>query len=56
MSLWKDRSMASTVFSGKKNYDYWREIFKEGNSVDDVVVLVTPLNFIEMIKSYENNE
>ena len=30
LPLWKDRSMASTVFSGKKNYDYWRVIFETG--------------------------
>jgi len=54
LPLWKDRSMASTIFSGKNNYDYWREIFETGNSLDGAVVLATPLNFIEMIKSTEN--
>ena len=53
LPLWKDRSMASTIFSGKKNYDYWREIFETGNSLDEAVVLANPLNFIEMIKSSE---
>lgn len=51
LPLWKDRSMASTIFSGKNNYDYWKEIFEAGNSLDGAVVLATPLNFIEMIKS-----
>lgn len=51
LPLWKDRSMASTIFSGKNNYDYWKEIFETGNSLDGAVVLATPLNFIEMIKS-----
>ncbi|MCD6179392.1 MAG: HNH endonuclease [Bacteroidales bacterium] len=50
LPLWKDRSMASTIFSGKNNYDYWREIFETGNSLDGAVVLANPLNFIEMIK------
>jgi len=54
LPLWKDRSMASTIFSGKNNYDYWKEIFETGNSLDGAVVLATPLNFIEMIKSTEN--
>ena len=54
LPLWKDRSMASTIFSGKKNYDYWKEIFETGNSLDGAVVLANPLNFIEMIKSTEN--
>lgn len=55
LPLWKDRSMASTIFSGKKNYDYWKEIFETGNSIDGAIVLSNPLNFIEMIKGSENN-
>ncbi len=55
LPLWKDRSMASTIFSGKNNYDYWKEIFETGNSLDGAVVLSSPLNFIEMIKASENN-
>lgn len=55
LPLWKDRSMASTIFSGKKNYDYWKEIFETGKSVDGALVLANPLNFIEMIMSNENN-
>lgn len=55
LPLWKDRSMAGTVFSGKKNYDYWKVIFETGKSVDDVVVLANPLNFIDMIKSTNGN-
>ena len=55
LPLWKDRSMASTIFSGKNNYDYWKEIFETGNSIDGAVVLSNPLNYIEMIKSSENN-
>jgi hypothetical protein len=55
LPLWKDRSMASTIFSGKKNYDYWKEIFETGKSLDGALVLAKPLNFIEMIKNYGNN-
>ena len=55
LPLWKDRSMANTIFSGKKNYDYWKEIFETGKSLDGALVLANPLNFIEMIKSAENN-
>ena len=25
LPLWKDRSMASTIFAGKNNYDYWKK-------------------------------
>lgn len=50
LPLWKDKSMAATIFSGKNNYDYWREIFETGNSPDRAKVLAKPLNFVEMIK------
>lgn len=55
LPLWKDRSMAGTVFSGKKNYDYWKVIFETGKSVDGVMVLANPLNFIDMIKTTNGN-
>jgi hypothetical protein len=50
LPLWKDRSMASTTFSGKRNYDYWENIFKSGKTSDGVQALAKPLNIIEMIK------
>jgi len=50
LPVWQDRSMASTIFSGKNNYAYWREIFETGKNLEGVIVLATPLNFIEMIK------
>jgi hypothetical protein len=50
LPLWRDRSMAGTIFSGKKNYDYWRHIFEQGKTPDNVPVLAKPLNYIEMIK------
>lgn len=53
LPLWKDRSMASTVFAGKNNYDYWKTIFQTGKSPDGVQVLLKPLNFVEMIKPLE---
>ncbi len=48
--LWKDRSMASTIFAGKQNYDFWKMVFKTGKTPDGADVLIKPLNFIEMIK------
>ena len=50
LPLWKDRSMASTIFSGKNNYDYWDYIFKYAKTRDGADVLLKPLNYIEMIK------
>lgn len=50
LPLWKDRSMASTIFSGKNNYDYWKTVFETAKTSDNVQVLAKPLNFVEMIK------
>lgn len=51
LPLWKDKSMASTLFSGKNNYDFWKVTFETGKTPDSVNVLAKPLNYIEMIKS-----
>lgn len=53
LPLWKDKSMADTIFAGKNNYDYWKTIFETGKSPDGAQVLAKPLNFIEMIKPIE---
>lgn len=50
LPLWRDKSMASTHFSGKKNYDFWKVVFETGKTPDGAIVLAKPLNYIEMIK------
>ncbi|MCK4386599.1 MAG: HNH endonuclease [Candidatus Pacebacteria bacterium] len=52
LPLWKDKSMASTVFAGKNNYEYWKTVFATGKSPDGVDILTKPLNFIEMINDH----
>lgn len=51
LPLWKDRSMASSHFSGKKNSDFWKNIFTTGRTPDGVQVLLQGLDHNEMIKS-----
>lgn len=51
LPLWKNRELASTVFAGKNNYNYWKMVFETGINPDGVKVLAKPLNYIEMIKS-----
>lgn len=51
LPLWRNRDMASTVFSGKNNYNYWKMVFETGSNPDGVKVLAQPLNYIEMIKA-----
>ena len=50
LPLWKNKSMASTHFAGKKNYDFWKYVFEHGSTPDGVEVLVRPINYIEMIQ------
>lgn len=54
LPLWKDRTMASTIFSGKNNYEYWRVVFESAKTPDNVPVMLKPLNFVEMIKPYQS--
>jgi len=55
LPLWKDRSMASTYFSGKKNYDYWKSVFENGKGTDGADVLLIPLNINTMIRNNNIN-
>ena len=50
LPVWKDRSMSSTIFGGKNNYDFWRIVFATGKTPDGTPVLTTPINVAEMIK------
>ncbi len=50
LPLWKDRALASTIFSGKSNYDFWKQIFTTGNTAENVPVLAQPINYMEMMK------
>jgi hypothetical protein len=55
LPLWKDRGMASTIFAGKNNYDYWKTIFSTSKNPDNAIVLAKPLNFMEMIQYNESD-
>ena len=50
LPLWKDRSMAATVFGGKQVYDYWNIAFRTGKTPDGTTVLSKPINYIEMVR------
>ena len=50
LPLWKDRSMASTHFSGKKPQVFWETVFKTGNTPDNVPVIANAINYVDMIK------
>lgn len=50
LPIWKDRSMAATVFGGKNNYDFWDTVFENGRTPDGTQVMTSGLNVVNMIK------
>ena len=50
LPLWKDRTMAATVFGGKQVYDYWKSVFGTGKAPDGTTILAKPINYVDMIK------
>ena len=50
LPLWKDRTMASTIFGGKQVYDYWGTVFRTAKTPDGTIVLSKPINVVDMIK------
>ncbi len=50
LPLWVNRDMATSVFGGKRNNDYWKQIFEEGQTPDGQKVLGQRLDLIKMIQ------
>lgn len=50
MPVWINKSLSSTVFGGKQNYEYWRIIFETGKSPQGIQVLPKQINLIELVK------
>lgn len=50
LPLWKDRTMATTVFGGKQVYDYWYAVFRTGRTPDGTMILSRPINVVDMIR------
>ena len=50
LPLWVNRELASTIFGGKQNYEYWQTIFETGKTPQGYQVLVKPLDLMYMIK------
>jgi hypothetical protein len=55
LPLWKDRSMASTHFSGKKDQKFWKTVFETGSTPEGVAILTKPINHNEMILAPQSN-
>jgi hypothetical protein len=50
LPLWVNRDMATSVFGGKRNNDFWKQIFEEGQTPDGQKVLGQRLDLIKMIQ------
>lgn len=48
--IWKDRGLASSIFSGKKDQGYWKSIFDTGKTPDGVQVLTEAIDYVNMIQ------
>lgn len=49
LPMWKDRTMANSHFSGKKNYDFWKHVFETGQTPDGVEVMPGKLEYNRML-------
>ena len=50
LPVWVNRDMATSVFGGKRNNDFWKQIFEEGQTPDGQKVLGQRLDLIRMIQ------
>jgi len=50
LPIWVNRDMATSVFGGKRNNDFWKQIFEEGQTPDGQKVLGQRINIIAMIQ------
>lgn len=49
LPLWKNKELSSTIFGGKQNYSFWKNIFEKGQSINGEKILAKPLEIKEMI-------
>lgn len=50
LPIWVNRDIATSVFGGKRNNDYWKQIFEEGETPDGQKVLGQKFDLLKMIK------
>ncbi len=50
LPVWVNRDMATSVFGGKRNNDFWKYIFEEGETPDGQKVLGQRLDLLKMIE------
>jgi hypothetical protein len=50
LSIWKNHDLASSIFGGKQNYEFWQSIFENGITQDGVQVMPQGINLDELLK------
>ena len=50
LPLWVNRDLSSSVFGAKQNNDYWQSIFQSGRTPNDVEVMPSGIDLMEMIR------
>lgn len=50
LPLWINKDLSLSVFGGKRNMDYWQEIFEHGRTQNGVEVMSSGIDLMEMIK------
>jgi hypothetical protein len=56
LPVWVNRDMATSVFGGKRNNDFWKHIFEEGETPDGQKVLGQRLELLKMIETVEHTQ
>lgn len=53
LPLWVNKDMATSVFGGKRNTDFWKQIFDEGTTPEGQKVLGQKIDLIKMMQNVE---
>ncbi|GEP46230.1 HNH endonuclease [Brevifollis gellanilyticus] len=51
LPLWVNKDMATSVFGGKRNMDFWKQIFDEGTTPEGQKVLGQKIDLIKMMQN-----
>ncbi len=50
LPLWVNKDLSLSVFGGKQNNDYWQAIFESGRTLNNVEVMPSGINIMDMIR------
>ena len=54
LPIWINKDLSKTIFGGKQNYQFWQTIFETGKSQQGQVILIHPINLMEMIQEKQD--